>query len=147
MAPSVPSGANDDASVAPVKLTRRRGTAVWTLVVLATLLLLVTVLATWVNRQMLDNGSWTNTSRTVIQDPAVQSALSVFVTNQLYDNVDVPAAIAKRLPPRLDPLAAPAAAALRQPTTNTVNALLQRPRTQKLFITASSVAHQKLVNV
>jgi hypothetical protein len=146
MAPSVPSGANDDASVA-VALSRRRRTAVWTLVVLATLLLLVAVLATWVNRQMLDNDSWTKTSREVIQDPAVQSALSVYVTNQLYDNVDVPATIAQRLPPRLDPLAAPAAAALRQPTTDTVKALLARPRTQKLFITASAVTHQKLVNV
>src|SRR5262249_18878994 len=52
-----------------------------------------------------------------------------------------------QLPPLLDPLAAPVAGALRQPATNAAKFTLSRPRTQNLFINASSVAHEKLVNV
>jgi len=129
------------------RLSRRRLTAVWALIVIASLLGLVAILATWVNRQLLDNQGWSNTSEKILQDPAVQSALSTYVVNSLYDNVDVPAALSQRLPPNLQPLAAPAAAALRQPATDGVKLLLQRPRVQALWVTANTKAHLKLVNV
>ena len=131
--------------VAP--LSRRRRTVVWVLIVLATVLALVAIVATWVNRQMLDNNSWRNTSANLIQDQAIQSALSLYLVDQVYTNVDVPAVLAERLPPNLKPLAAPAATALRQPATQGVKVLLGRPRLQNLWITASGVTHQKLVNV
>jgi hypothetical protein len=71
----------------------------------------------------------------------------VYLVNTLYENVDVAAALQQRLPKGLEPLAAPAAAALRQPAVNAVKLMLQRPRVQSLFVNASSVAHEKLVNV
>ena len=53
----------------------------------------------------------------------------------------------QRLPDNLAPLAAPAAAALRQPATSTVGFMLARPRVQQLWVNATSRTHQKLVNV
>jgi len=134
-------------SAEPVHLTRRRRIAVWSIVVLATLIALVGTLTVWVERQMLDDTAWKNASTKVIKDPEVQAALSTYVVNQLYENVDVSAALQQRLPPNLKQIADPLAAALRQPASNTVKFLLGRPRIQQLFVTTSGVAHDKLVNV
>jgi hypothetical protein len=128
-------------------MTGRRRAAVWTLITLASLLGLIAILATWVNRQMFDNHNWQKTSTQLIQDPTVQNALSVYLVDQLYQNVDVPAAIAEKLPPGLKPLAEPAAAALRQPATSALELLLQRPRVQQLFVDSSTITHRRLIAV
>jgi hypothetical protein len=128
-------------------MSRKRHIVVWVLVVLASVLLLVSVLTTWVNRQMLDNSAWNRATTQVIQDPKVQSALATYTINTLYSNVDVGQALSDRLPKNLKPIGPPLAGALEQPATQGVERLLQRPRVQQLFVNASSVAHQKLVNV
>ena len=131
----------------PAPLSRGRKIAIWALIIIASLVTLVSILTTWVNRQMLDNHSWHNASTKVIQDPAVQSALATELVNELYANVDVGAELQTRLPKNFKQLADPAAAALRDPVTRGVEFLLSQPRFQKLFVQASDVAHQKLVNV
>jgi hypothetical protein len=133
------------ATVAP--LSRGRRITVWTLVVVATVLTLVAILTTWVNRQMLDNTAWNKATTQVVQDPEVQAAIATFAVNELYTKVDVPKAFEQRLPNTLKPLAAPLANALEQPLTLGVKRLIERPRFQQLFIQASAVAHEKLVNV
>ncbi len=132
---------------APAPLSRGRRITVWTLVVLATLLAIVSILTTWVNRQMLDNAAWNKATTQAIQDPQVQSAIATYAINELYANVNVGQAFADRLPNNLKPLAAPLAGALETPLTQAVQRLLARPRVQQLFINASTIAHQKLVNV
>ena len=128
-------------------MSGRRRTLVWALIALASLIAITSALTTWVHRQMLDEQSWRNASARLIEDPEVRSAVSVYVVDQLYDNVDVAAALSERLPTDLKGLAQPAAAALRQPATDAVERLLEGPRVQQLFIDASSEAQQKLVNV
>jgi hypothetical protein len=128
-------------------LSRKRRIVVWTLVVLASVLALVSILTTWVNRQMLDNTAWNKATTQVIQDPKVQTAIATFAVNELYQNINVAQALQERLPKNLQPLAAPVAGALQQPATQGITLLLGRPRFQQLFIRASSIAHEKLVNV
>jgi hypothetical protein len=128
-------------------LSRRRKIVVWTLVVLATILALVSILTTWVNRQMLDNAAWNRATTQVIQDQKVQQALATYTINQLYSNVNVGQALSDRLPPSLKRFGPVLAGALETPATQGVERLLQRPRVQQLFIRASTVAHQKLVAV
>src|SRR3954451_6057451 len=125
----------------------RRRALVWTLIVLASLIGLGSILTTWVHRQMLDNQSWKDASAQLIEDPEVQDALSVFLVNELYENVDVASGLEQRLPANLKPLASNAAAALRQPAANTVKQLLEAPRVQQVWINANAAAQQKLVNV
>jgi|tagenome__1003787_1003787.scaffolds.fasta_scaffold20981761_2 hypothetical protein len=130
-----------------VPLTGGRKAVVWTLIGLATLIAVGSILTNWVNRQMLSNDSWRDTSQQVIQDPNVRSALAVYLVNQLYGNVDVAGELQKDLPPNLKRLAGPLSGALRQPSTNAVEFLLQRPRVQAVWVNANQVAHQKLINV
>jgi hypothetical protein len=134
-------------SAAPPKLGRWRRFSIWTLIVVASLIAVIGASTLWVKRQVLDNKSWSDASANVIGDPDVRNALSIFLVNQLYDNVDVAAAIEQRLPEGAKPIAGTLAGALRQPATNAINQLLARPRVQQLFINASSAAHDKLVNV
>jgi hypothetical protein len=128
-------------------LSRGRRITVWVLLVVATIIAVVSILTVYVNRQLLDNKSWTNASAKVIADPEVQNALSIYLTNQLYQNVDVTTAIEDRLPTNLKPLASPLAGLIKERTPQIVSEVLARPRVQSLFVNVSQIAHQKLVNV
>ena len=117
------------------------------LIVVASLIGLASILTTWVNRQMFDNESWKTASADLIEDQQVRDAVSVFLVNELYANVDVAAELETRLPDNLDTLAAPLAAALRQSATTTIGRLLDAPRVQQLWVDANAAAQEKLVNV
>jgi hypothetical protein len=129
------------------RMSGGRRALIWTLVVVASLIMLVSTLNSWVDRQLLDNQSWEDASAELIENSEIQDALAVFLVNELYDNVDVAAALEQRLPPDLKQLAPPAATAARQPITDGTERLLEAPRVQQLFINASAAAHQQLVNV
>jgi hypothetical protein len=139
--------AETDPAPTPARLSGGRRALVWVLIVAASLLALASILATWVDRQMLDEQSWKEASAELIEDPAVRSAVSVYLVDELYDNVDVSTALSERLPADLKPLAGTLAGALRQPATDAVDRLLDSPRVQQVWIDASSLAQQKLVNV
>jgi hypothetical protein len=134
-------------AASPPPLSRGRRILVWALVIVASVILVVALLTTWVKRQALDDHSWRKASTELIQDPAVQNALSTYLVNQLYANVDVAGGLEQRLPENLKPLAGPLSAALRDPTTRSVNRLLTAPRIQQIWVNASVLAHEKLVNV
>ena len=57
----------------------------------ATFLSVVAIFALWVNRQALDTGEWTSTSVKLLQNAQIRSALSDYLVDQLYANVDVAA--------------------------------------------------------
>ena len=128
-------------------MTRGRKIAVWSLVVLASIIALVSILTIWVNRQMLDDKSWHKASTQVIQDPAVQSALATQIVNELYANVDIGAELQSgcRRTSSSSPIRLRRRSARRRPRG--VEFLLSQPRFQTLFVNASDVAHEKLVNV
>jgi hypothetical protein len=139
------SEAPDTPAVA--RMSRRRRTVVWVLIVVATVIAIVSTLTTWVHRQMLNEDNWRDASEQLVQDPAVVDAVSVYVVNELYDNVDLTTVLGEKLPQNLKPLAGPAVAAARDPMTDGVKRLLDAPRVQQMFVNASSLAQQKLVNV
>src|SRR3954447_12615657 len=120
---ATPGTAAVDADRASGRMRGRRRALVWTLIVLGSLIGVGSILTTWVHRQMLDNQSWKDASARLIQNTDVQNALSVFLVNELYDNVDVASGLQQRLPDNLKPLAPPVAAALRQPATAGVKQL------------------------
>ena len=113
----------------------------WVLVVLAAVIGLVSALNIWVKRQALDTNNFTNASVQVLEDPQVRSAISVYLVDQLYQNVDVAAELEQKLPPAIKGIAAPLAGALRQLLVRAANELLQRPRVQELWKQAVRRAH------
>jgi hypothetical protein len=133
--------------VGPPSLSARRRTAIWALIVLASLAGLLAILAIWINRQLLSDSASTQTSTALVQDATVRHALSVYLVDELYAHVDVAAQIEQRLPSQLKPLAAPAAAAIRDPAVQGADLLLARPSVQALFVASATNAHTQLVNV
>ena len=113
----------------------------WVLVVLAAVIGLVSALNIWVKRQALDTNNFTNASVQMLEDPQVRSAISIYLVDQLYQNVDVAAELEQQLPPAVKGIAAPLAGALRQLLVRAADALLQRPRVQELWKQAISRAH------
>ena len=100
----------------------------WSLVVLASVVLLVSMIANWVQTQLLDTGQFADSTDEILQNKDVQEQLSIFAVDQLYANVDVQAQIEQRLPPAAQPLAAPVTAATRQLATNVAETALASPQ-------------------
>ena len=127
--------------------TRRHRAIVWPLIVLASLLLLLSITANWVQSALLDTDQVTQTTDKILQDKDVQEQLSIFAVDQLYANVDVQGQIEKELPPSAQALAVPAGAAVRQLATNVAEKALASPEVQQLVSDAVARAHQRFVSL
>jgi hypothetical protein len=125
---------------------RRRGWA-RALVVVASVLAFMAILAVWANRQVLNTDNWTNTSTELLENRAIRDQIGVFIVDQLYANVDVSAELSAALPERLQPLAGPAAGGLRQLAEQASKEALSRPRAQQAWANANRNAQLALLKV
>lgn len=114
--------------------------------VLGSILLFHSTLATYVERQLLNNSQWTETSTELLQNPNVRSQVSLYVVDQIYANVDVSKELKKALPEQLAPLSGVLAGGLRNLADKGVDALLAQPQIQTIWGDANSATHQTLVN-
>jgi hypothetical protein len=126
---------------------RQRRTAVYALLAVASLLAFLAVFSVWANRQALENDTWTETSTKLLEDEDIREAVAGFMVETLFTNVDIEAELAQALPPRLQPLAGPAAGGIRQLADRLANEALQRPRVQELWEDANRNAHQQFIDV
>jgi hypothetical protein len=122
---------------APGPRPRRRGPAI-ALVAVASLLAFGTVLAVWVDRQLLDTGNWTAASSQMLDEPAIRDQTAAYLTDQLYENVDVAAEIRAALP---------AAGLLRDRVEVRAREALIRPEVQELWENANRAAHETMLKV
>src|ERR1700761_6311248 len=99
-------------TIRPMKPWRRR--TVKGLLVLGALFAFLSVFSIWVERQALDTNEWVNTSGRLIQNPTIRTALSEYMVEQLYENVDVEKKFEELFPGKAKELAGPAATGLRQ---------------------------------
>ena len=125
----------------------RRRVLPLTLITIGSVLALLAIFALWANRQLLDTDNWTETSSELLENDEIRGQLAIFLVDELYANVDVPAELAEAFPPRLQPLAGPAAGALQDLGVRAVDTLLERPRPQALWEQANRRAHARLLQV
>jgi hypothetical protein len=117
------------------------------LVVLFTLLAIVGMLAGYVRYQALDNDTVRRTASELIADDAVRDQIAASLVDGLYANVDVAAALEEQLPPDQQRLAPIAAAGLRELSDRAAQRLLERPRTQALWVESVSRSHRQLLRL
>jgi hypothetical protein len=127
--------------------SRRRKTAIAVLVAIGSLMLGVAVLATWIDKVFLDSGTWADTSAAALQKPAVRTALSEYVVEQVYANVDVPAQLARVLPAQARGLAGPVAVAGQPYAQRAIAAGLARPGVVGVWREANLRAHDQLMRI
>jgi hypothetical protein len=129
------------------KPSRGRKILVNLIIGVATLLLIVGLFAIWANRLLFNPDNWANTSTQLLASPNIRSAVSNYAVDQVYANVNVPGLVKSALPTRLEPLADPAAGALRNVAVTGVQTALTRPRVQALWAQANRAADQTLIAV
>ncbi len=128
-------------SLQAVEKQRAHRKLVVAILILATVLGLVSVFSIWVKRQALETDTWTSTSTKLLENKDVNAALSAYMVEALYENVDVQGELMGALPPAAKPLAGPAAAGLRQLAGQVASEALTRPKVQALWSEANRKAH------
>jgi hypothetical protein len=137
----------NDAPTQPAEPKHRHRALVWALVVLASVVLVVSMIANWVQTEVLDTNQFSNNTEKILRNKDVQEQLSIFAVDQLYANVDVQAQIQQKLPSPAQPLAAPITAATRQIATNVAETALASPQVQQLVAAAIRGAQQRFVSL
>ena len=130
-----------------VRTRRWRTPVARILTVLGVLLIVISIAANFVERQALDDDEFEETARQLAADSAIQEQVAARLTESLFTNVDVQAALEQRLPPAQQGLAGPLAGALRPVSERLAVRLLERPRFQTLWVQALSGAQQQVVRL
>ncbi len=121
-------------------LTRGRRIGITALVVSATLVWTVAALGVWAKRQVLDNKNWVDTSSELLGDESIRTAVGLYLVDQVWDTDAVEQRLVDALPPRLDPLAPQAAAALKQVAERNAPRVLGSAAALKAWEKANSAA-------
>jgi hypothetical protein len=126
---------------------RRRRVLVWSLIVLASVLLIASMTANWVQREALNTNEVEDTTDQILADQDVQEQLSIYLVDQLYASVDVSSEIEQRLPGSAKALAAPVAAVTRQLALSVSERALDAPRVHALASNAVRAAHEQFLKL
>jgi hypothetical protein len=117
------------------------------LLLIGTLLAFVAVFSIWVNRQALNTDNWVDTSGKLLRNEEIRTQLSGYLADELFANVDVQAELEKTFPPRLAPLAGPAAGALHQLAPQVAERALATSQAESLWKDANRAAHETLLKI
>ena len=128
-------------------MSRGRHIAVVALLVVGTLFWTCFGLGLWAKRQALDTNEWVNTSTRLLEDDQIRTALSLYLVDRLYASADVQQRLENVLPDRLDGLAAPAAAGLKEVARRNAPRLLGTAAALNAWKTANREAHKTLLNI
>lgn len=112
-----------------------------------TVLAVIAIFAVWANRQLLNPNNWANTSTKLLQDEKVRGATSNYLVDQLYANVNVAEELKTRLPPQLQPLAAPVAGALQNLAVQAAQRALANARVQEAWKHANKAADETFIAI
>jgi hypothetical protein len=141
-----PPGTQPPATPAPHKFPMWRRILSAVLIVLSCLLVPLAVVAVWVHDNVLDTGGYVDTVRPLADNPDVQQALSVRLTNTLFENVDVEQIAKENLPSRITFLAGPLVQGLENFTQETILRFLQSDAFKTIWQQVNRVAHKQVDN-
>jgi hypothetical protein len=128
-------------------MSRGRRRTVKALVVLGSVLAFLSVFAIWTERQALNTDDWVDTSDRLIQNQTIRAAVSDYLVDQLYTNVDVEQELKDILPGETKDLAGPVSGGLRQVAGSGAEEVLKTTTAQELWVDANRAAHEQLLAV
>lgn len=148
---------------APARRGRGRSVAAVVLVVLATLLAPVAVVAAWTERTLTDTDRYVATVAPLAQDPVVRSAVAGRITEEVMTRLDVASLVqqavgelqgtlqdrdlAPRATAALDALEAPLTNGVQSFVRETADRVVGSPEFASAWTEANRVAHRQLVQV
>lgn len=122
----------------------RRGRA---LVVIASVILVVAILATWIRAQIIDTDGWTQTSVQMLENEKVREFVAADLSERLLTVVNVENLAANKLPSQLAPLAPALKTAAAQVVPKAIERALAAPKVQELWGKANRAAHARVMEV
>jgi hypothetical protein len=137
----------DGGAPEPRELSRTRLIGARVLTVVAILLALVGMVAFYVAHTALDAAGFEAISRSMIENDEIRTQVAAKSVDTLFENVDVEAAIAERLPPAQQGLAPVLAGLARSGADRAADAALERPRVQTVWVEVTTRAQRQLVRL
>jgi hypothetical protein len=128
-------------------MSRGRKRAVRALIVLGSVLAFLSVFAIWIERQALNTDDWVATSGKLLQNQTIRTAVSNYLVDQLYENVNVHKELEKILPGEAKELAGPAAGGLRQIAGTGAEKVLESSTAHELWEDSNRAMHEQLLAV
>jgi hypothetical protein len=128
-------------------MSRGRRRLIKALVVLGSVLAFLSVFAIWTERQALNTDDWVETSGRLIENAEVREAVSKYLVDQLYENVDVEGELKDLLPGETKDLAGPVSGGLRQVAGDGAERVLESSTAQELWKEANRSTHEQLLAV
>lgn len=117
-----------------------------TLVFAGSLLVVALIFSVWANRQALDTDSWVKTSDRVLDDVDVQVELARYVSDELFDSLDLKGDLRRDLPERLQNLPDTTPEGLRRQGPVEVLKALNTPRFKQIWSGSNRAAHEALID-
>ena len=131
----------------PKTTSRIRVIGARVLTVIAILLALVGMVAFYVEHTALDEDGFKAISYNLIENDEIRTQVAAKAVDALFDNVDVEAAIAERLPPAQQGLAPVLAGIARSGADDAAAAVLERPRAQTVWVEVTTRTQRQLVRL
>lgn len=126
---------------------RGRKIGIAALLVLGTLLWTGFGLGLWGKRQALDTDNWVETSGELLEDEDIRVALGNFIVDRVYASAAVEERARELLPDRLDPLAGPAANAVKEVARRNAPRVLGTAAALNAWNDANRAAHDTLIKL
>ncbi len=142
-----PPGAVEPALTSPEPAPHSRRALIGVILACAVVVGVFATLAVWINRQVLDTNSWTNTSSQLLADPKIEAAVGGLLVNELFSSVNVSAEIKAALPSQLAGLAPPATAGLRALAIRIAPQVLSTATVQSAWRLANRTAQLELLRI
>jgi len=128
-------------------MSRGRRRTVRALIVLGSVLAFLSVFAIWIERQALNTDDWVATSGKLLENQTIRTAVSNYLVDQLYENVNVHKELEKILPGEAKELAGPAAGGLRQIAGSGAEKVLESTTAHELWEDSNRAMHEQLLAV
>jgi hypothetical protein len=126
---------------------RRRRVLSGVALVLACLTILIATVAVWVHQVAFNTDRFTGLVANVIDEPGVITPLSIAVSAQVVEALDVQTRIAGRLPDVAKSLAPGITLAIQDGIASRLQVALARPQVQALLLKTVSIAHTQVMNL
>ncbi len=105
------------------------------------------MVAFYVEHTALDEDGFETISRNMIENDEIRTQVAAKSVDTLFENVDVEAAIAERLPPAQQGLAPVLAGLARSGADRAADAALERPRVQTVWVEVTTRTQRQLVRL
>ncbi|WP_371525268.1 hypothetical protein OG302_03260 [Streptomyces sp. NBC_01283] len=117
------------------------------LIAVVAIVSVTSVVGVWGSRTTLNTDRWIATVGPLPEDPKVNAAVSTYLADQIFDQLDVRDRLSEALPPRASFLAAPVTGAVHDFMRDSISKLIATDQFQDLWRATNERAHRRIVAV